>query len=294
LTEKNEQPSGEQRLISVLLIEDVDMDAALIQGQLQAASPDAFKVRHETTLAEGIAAAGEADFDVVLMDLGLPDSQGLLSFLKLYRRVPNLPIVILTSTDDQFMAADAVHCGAQDYLVKGKTDADSVSHALRFAVQRYEHVRRIATKRSDLWFSPTDAERPGARIPAHTSLSPLRVREPAALRTLCDKYRGLIELARKNRDFGMPAGVSEHLLGLANQLFKLCAGPRDMDDIHRTALEQLSAALSAERLSLLINEERLLHIDLYRFLIDMFRGTAIGILEQPKEWPAEAVGKKAP
>jgi len=73
---------------------------------------------------------------VVLLDLSLPDSQGLATFTEVRVCRPDLPVVVLTGLDDEELATEAVKAGAQDYLVKGTIDADSLTRAIRYAVER--------------------------------------------------------------------------------------------------------------------------------------------------------------
>src|SRR5262245_42127511 len=107
-------------LIQVLLVEDNPGDALLIEEMLGEA-PD---VRFELTVVGRLSAAGEAlkggRFAVVLLDLSLPDSQGLDTFRALRRFASRLPVVVLTGLNDEGLAVQAVREGAQDYLVKGQ------------------------------------------------------------------------------------------------------------------------------------------------------------------------------
>lgn len=123
---------------SVLLVEDNPGDARLVRDALGEAS-DAhghrLTMRHVHRLSEGIAAAGD-NVDTVLLDLSLPDSQGLEGFIRLHTALPDLPIVILTGLRDESMAVDALQLGAQDYLSKSKIEAEVVGRSLRFALAR--------------------------------------------------------------------------------------------------------------------------------------------------------------
>src|SRR5262249_45467525 len=94
--------------------------------------------------------AGPAEApDVVLLDLGLPDSDGLDTFLELRRHAPALPVVVLTGLADETLGARAVQEGAQDYLVKGQVEGRVLARAVRYAVERRraeETVRRYAER----------------------------------------------------------------------------------------------------------------------------------------------------
>jgi diguanylate cyclase (GGDEF)-like protein len=121
--------------LDILVVEDNPGDAALLRRYLNAGG-----VSHAITNVERVASALELlrdhSPDVVLLDLSLPDSQGLATFNEVRVRRPDLPIIVLTGLDDQELATEAVKAGAQDYLVKGKIDADSLARSIRYAIER--------------------------------------------------------------------------------------------------------------------------------------------------------------
>ena len=80
---------------------------------------------------------GRGEIDLVLLDLGLPDSRGLETFVRAYAHAPQVPFVVLTGLDDETLALTAVRKGAQDYLVKGQTDGEVAApgHPLRHRAQ---------------------------------------------------------------------------------------------------------------------------------------------------------------
>ena len=132
--------------LHALLVEDDDAYAAMIQADL-AMSPSASVTLHrERTLADALAALPTVPFDAVLLDLGLPDSGGLDTLARLQRSAGELPIVVLTSRDDDRLAIAAVQAGAQDYLVKSSTDAQLLTRSLRYACERAA-LQRALTER---------------------------------------------------------------------------------------------------------------------------------------------------
>ena len=119
----------------ILLIEDSNTDAQLVQGHLQRSEASLVVVRH-TNLAAGLAQLARADVDVVLLDLNLPDSRGLDTFRIVYRHAFGLPIVVLSGEDDLGLALEAVKLGAQDYLTKGEFNRSSLTRSVRYAIER--------------------------------------------------------------------------------------------------------------------------------------------------------------
>jgi signal transduction histidine kinase/GGDEF domain-containing protein len=123
--------------IQVLVIEDNPGDFRLIQEMLLGVKDKSFQVELAKNLSKALERLKLGGIDVVMSDLGLPDSQGLATFEQLHTHSPDVPIVILTSTyDDETTAVEAVSKGAQDYLVKGQVDGKLVSRVLRYAVER--------------------------------------------------------------------------------------------------------------------------------------------------------------
>jgi sigma-B regulation protein RsbU (phosphoserine phosphatase) len=123
--------------LHVLLVEDDPGDAGLVKYALQESRSPHFVVTHVTMLAAAIeAVTSDSVFDVVLLDLSLPDSAGVATFSRLQEVAPSLPIVIMTGLDDPEFANHALEVGAQDYLVKSDDPERTVARAIRYAITR--------------------------------------------------------------------------------------------------------------------------------------------------------------
>lgn len=119
----------------ILLIEDNAGDARLIIEAARDTGADV-QVECQTRLESALTRIAEAEFDVALTDLGLPDSSGLDTVTRLRAATATLPIVVLTGADAPDNGIEVIRAGADDYLVKGHVDADSLSRSLRHAVER--------------------------------------------------------------------------------------------------------------------------------------------------------------
>jgi len=126
----------------VLLIEDNLGDARLVQEMLSEAGSSAFRLHTVDCLLAALDALAHDAFDVALVDLSLPDSNGLETLLTIQRHAPGLPVVALTGLDSDSMALAAVERGAQDYLVKGSLTTGSLVRALHYAVVRRHNAPR--------------------------------------------------------------------------------------------------------------------------------------------------------
>lgn len=120
----------------VLLVEDNPLDARRIRRSLSGAEPPV-DVVHVETLADALDVAVNNAVDAILLDLSLPDSDGLDSLARLLESVPATPVIVLTGLDDPQVAVTAVETGAQDFLSKGTITPELVERALRYAIARH-------------------------------------------------------------------------------------------------------------------------------------------------------------
>lgn len=129
-------------VFSVLLIEDNIAQANLIKKRVSLLSTPSFLVRHAANLKAGIGFLSSKP-DVILLDLSLPDSQGLSTFIRMKEHAPDTPIIILTALDNETFGLEAVRHGAQDYLVKGKTEFGEIPRVLRYAIERNKNQSEL-------------------------------------------------------------------------------------------------------------------------------------------------------
>jgi glutamate dehydrogenase (NAD(P)+) len=122
--------------VTVLLVEDNPIQTRLIQGLLAESTSPAFEVLATDRLSTAFERIAEGGVDIVLLDLMLPDSAGLETFLHFRAEHPNVPVVVQTGLDDITIAAKAVETGAQDYLVKGQISGPVLTRSLRYALER--------------------------------------------------------------------------------------------------------------------------------------------------------------
>jgi PAS domain S-box-containing protein len=132
--------------MKTLLVEDNPADARLIREMLKEHTASTFEVRHVTRLDMALECLCEETFDVLLLDLGLPDTQGMETLVVAHKACGGVPIVVLTGLDDEQLALEVMRAGAQDYLVKGRFDTQLLVRTIRYAINRKhaeEQVRRL-------------------------------------------------------------------------------------------------------------------------------------------------------
>jgi CheY-like chemotaxis protein len=122
--------------VRILLVEDNPADVDLVREALPDAGAAGFLVESAPRLSAGLARLEAGGIDLVLLDLGLPDSLGLDTLRKTRDAAPNVPVIVLTGNDDQAIGLAAVGEGAQDYLVKGEVTGHSIARSIRHAIER--------------------------------------------------------------------------------------------------------------------------------------------------------------
>ena len=122
--------------VRVLLIEDESSYAELVRAVLADSPTSQFALTHQTALERGLRQLTENDFDLLLLDLTLPDATGLETYTRAHAASPATPIVVLTGLDDQKIALQAVREGAQDYLIKGQVDGKMLARVIQYAIER--------------------------------------------------------------------------------------------------------------------------------------------------------------
>lgn len=129
--------------MKVLLIEDNPVDAQLTQDLLGEWQPDRFDLVQVSTLSDGLARLSRDRFDVVLLDLSLPDTFGLSTVAQVLSTSTGIPVVVLSGHDDHTLALQAIKQGAQDYLVKGEGGSDFLARAILYAIERKRAQERL-------------------------------------------------------------------------------------------------------------------------------------------------------
>jgi DNA-binding NtrC family response regulator len=125
-----------ENAIKVLLVEDNPGDARLLEEDLREVPGEEFELTHVERMEEASDRLREEEYDVVLLDLSLPDSSGLDTVKRTFSEAPTMPIVVLTGMDDESLGLSAVREGAQDYLVKGQTQGRMLVRAIHYALER--------------------------------------------------------------------------------------------------------------------------------------------------------------
>jgi PAS domain S-box-containing protein len=141
----------QRAMVRILLVEDNPADSRLVDELLsEAASSADFEVTHAERLDEALEHLNKMEFDVILLDLSLPDSSGLETVNRMQTAARRTPMVVLSGQDDEEVALEALHLGAQDYLLKGREDGALIARSIRYAVERRRTEEEL--RRSEEYF----------------------------------------------------------------------------------------------------------------------------------------------
>jgi two-component system, sensor histidine kinase and response regulator len=234
------------KTIRVLLIEDNDAEAFLLQEMLLGvASAHPFDLIRTKRLAEGLHHLEKDLYDVVLLDLLLPDSAGLSTFNSVYAVAPDdIPIIVLSGLDDRNLAIEAVRHGAQDYLVKTDVDGNLLIRSIRYAIERKQTEQAMRERAVELQLRNRELDAFSHTV-AHDLRSPLTVvlgyaelieesYDTISSDTLLYYVQGILKQGRKAN-----AIIQELLLLSSVRKSEVEVNPLDMIDIVEGALERL-------------------------------------------------------
>src|SRR5712691_1830171 len=176
--DRQDDPCGSQgeTHFNVLLVEDSPGDARLLREMLYEVGTARYHITHVDRLSHALQLLTQIDFDAVLLDLGLPDAQGLDAVTPISNAAPEIPIVVLSGLEDERLAIQAVQLGAQDYLVKGLGNGNIIARSIRYSIER---------KRSEEYIN---------HVANHDSLTNLPTR-----RLLVDRLTQAVARARRHR-----------------------------------------------------------------------------------------------
>ncbi|GIX48607.1 MAG: hypothetical protein KatS3mg131_2818 [Candidatus Tectimicrobiota bacterium] len=194
-----------------------------------------------------------------------------------------MPIVVLSALPDEHLALQAVQAGAQDYLVKGQTEAPLLERALRYAIERHrlaralEQARQRQQQEQELRSLDRLSHTAPAAVTAHLfGDAPLRQTAPEVFQAWVARYGSLLDMALEQRAYKVDHRLSAHLRTLAEELGFMHAGPRDVIDVHTQALHPKLRDVLPEKAQAYLEEGRMLVLELMGHLVAVYRVYALG------------------
>lgn len=233
---------------------------------------------------------------IVLLDLNLPDSQGIATLEKMRLAHPTTPTIVLTGMDDEVVAVQAIESGAQGFLQKDNLDANLLAYALLLALDRQRQLSASSsdeTTEAAIQPDPSSGNAKQNEIESFERLAysvrPATVTSslfesglikdtvPEIWRGLVDTYIQILELVLEQKMFRVEHSISYRLRALAEQLGFLKAGARDIVELHTLALKKKSETESAIKTKVYADEGRLIVLELMGYLATYYRKYFIGL-----------------
>ncbi|MBI5021968.1 MAG: PAS domain S-box protein [Ignavibacteriales bacterium] len=147
-----------KQIINILLVEDNPAEAELLQECLREGEHETYNITHTDRWSDAHKLTNRHNFDIILLDLSLPDTEGIETVKLAINAAPYRPIIALTEINDNGISVQALQAGAEDYLVKGKTDCYMITRSIRYAIERkrVETLLRISEERYRTFFENTE------------------------------------------------------------------------------------------------------------------------------------------
>lgn len=269
----------------MLVVED-DRDYAAVVVQMLLNNPElALDVEHVTSMqkADTYLDGPDGDVDVVLLDLNLPDEQGLRTIHRILKRAPGAAVVVMTALREQSLAVEAIQMGAQEYVVKDDMTPQLLLRTLRYGYERRELVDRLREaervgqrerelRRLERMAASHDRSTQTSRMYGDTSV---RTHLADRYDELVEEYRRLLDTAVDERAYKAGNPLDDDIRSLAGVLGVLRARPRDVIELHRDAIRTRERQGQPELGQAYVEEGRMLLLQVMGYLAAYYRSRAV-------------------
>ncbi|EAZ89994.1 response regulator [Crocosphaera chwakensis] len=287
----------------VLLIEDKLENIELLQDLLSQSKPSSlakgltFPITSTRTLSDSLKSLEAHKFDVILLDLDLPDSKGLDTLIKLREKVANIPIIVEMDGQREGTVVESFQLGADGYLEIKSIDSNLLIHEIRLSIERQKYRAKINKRQEEIRqaqeFADLDDLIKSSRETSVTArlfgAYPLKESLPDIFEELTEAYGKLLDLSLEQRMFKVNYNISEQLRTLGDKLGFLKASPRDAIEIHTKVLKEKSQDVSVAKAQAYVAEGRLMILELMGYLASFYRKYYIGLsninLSARKDYP---------
>ncbi len=186
----------DNKITKILYVEDEIDHVVIMREFIREIKNVNYEMTHVQQLDEALLELDNAHYDIIMLDISLPDEQGVDTITRVCERVPEIPVVVMTSMDDETMAVKALQHGAEEYLVKGKMNSHALSRILRYAIMR--HKSRVELQSLSLIDDLTSLyNRRGFMLFAQQQLS-IAIRTKRGMILFFIRIEGLNEIGEKS------------------------------------------------------------------------------------------------
>ncbi|MBL8362709.1 MAG: response regulator [Rubrivivax sp.] len=255
----------------LLLVEDNPGDAQMVRELLDESQRDTYTVMHAPRLDEALRTLEATEVDVVVLDLRLPDAEGVDTVRAVRALRGQLPIVVLTGSDDERLALACIDAGAQDYLPKSDVTARNLKRAIGYSITRRREMQLREMEETLAGYRAMSSRTQGTSVTAALAKSgAISVSNPEAYQRIVGDYYRLLEpyLLRESDHVRAPRAVAEQLITVVGDHG---GGPRDLLDIHLAAIERAMSLFDDPHSRTIVFEARLLALEMMGLLVDYYR-----------------------
>lgn len=264
----------------LLLVEDNPGDAELVTELLSEDGHESYQIIHVSRLTDGIDVLRSGPVDVVVLDLNLPDCRGVAS-VKIVRELGRqVPIIVLTGSDDDELAHACIDAGAQDYLAKSEVRSHTLRRAIGYAITRLREAQLHELQAVlESYRALSSATQRTSVTAALAGSGAVALRNPETFARLVSAYFALLEpyLARQSLKVEASRATMEQIVAA---LGDAGGGPRDLLDVHVSALERAITRHDDYHSRSIVLEARLLALEMMGLLVDYYR---VGHRRRPAE-----------
>lgn len=269
----------------ILLVEDNSADVKLFTSYINEITEFSTNCITVSTLKDTIEALESQKFDIVFLDLNLPDSKGFDTVVEIFKHGFDLPIVVLSGLSDNELALMAIKLGAQDYIVKDELTNVVLAKTLRYAVTRYrlakqtEQMKNYEQQLAELEQinQVISTESKSIITKKAYGISLLSERAPQVFNSAVEDFSRIFDLTIESDLYKIEHDTNSPIKSLTNTLGMNLTGPKDIIQITNQVLKQ-KAQSNIKKNELYIQESRFLMIKLMGHLISFYRNYAQGMI----------------
>jgi len=264
--------------IKILLIEDNPDDVELLRELFLEANCSLSGFVHTSELSVALDLLKKESFEIVLLDISLPDSSGSDTFFKLRDKIPNTPIIVITGNRNETMIENLLQNGAQDYLIKGLMDSNLLWRSVNYAIDRkkmlvqLEQIHQRERQEKEIASLKRISSSSQTEITAQfLGITSLKMYAPDIYNSMSLRYSELLDRAIENRIYKVENNISDGLRSLSEELGFLKTGPRDVIEIHTGVMEKKCRGAAHLKAQAYIEEGRIMLLELMGDIITFYR-----------------------
>ncbi len=255
--------------IQLLLVEDNPSDARFVKEILKEKGRDKFTVQDVNLMSEALKILSDNEFDVILLDLNLPDSRGLDALLRISEKQFDVPVIVLTGMDDESLGPTAIQMGAQDYLTKGELSPDLLVRSIWYAIERH-HLRKQQERELGT-IESLSLSAPQTTPSSEKNRISLQEKSPAVIEEMTKRFRSLLSLAAGKTEAYAEEKISDEIREIGLTLATNDAGTHDIIGVYIRAQNEELENKSTEERAQVMELARQMAFELMGYVLSTYR-----------------------